>query len=125
MFTNVAYLRNNPMRSESSVLRDLTVRRMGKNNYSISGPLMIENVPGAWTDMLHIFSENQSAILDMSRVTRMDSAGLAMLVRLISEAHQRSLNIYFKNIPEQMQAVVKLNHLCSNLPLYINQDARV
>ena len=93
----------------------LTITRMDKNYYSISGPLMIENVSGAWMDMQHILSDDQSPVLDMSNVTEMDSAGLAILVRLIDKAQKRGLTIHFNNIPEQMQSIVELYHLRTNL----------
>lgn len=93
----------------------LTITRMDMNNYSISGPFMIDNVSGAWMDMQHILSGDLSPVLDMSAVTEMDSAGLAILVRLIDEAHKRGLTIRFKNIPEQMQALVELHHLRTNI----------
>lgn len=93
----------------------LTITRMDKNNYSISGPFMIENVSGAWVNMQHILSGDLSPVLDMSEVTEMDSAGLAILVRLIDKAHKRGLTIHFKNIPEQIQAIVELHHLRTNL----------
>ena len=93
----------------------LTITRMDMNNYSISGPFMIENVSGAWMDMQHILSGSLSPVLDMSEVTGMDSAGLAILVRLIDKAHKRGLTIRFINIPEQMQAIVELHRLRTNL----------
>ena len=93
----------------------LIITRVDKKNYSISGPLMIENVSGAWVDMQHILSADLSPVLDMGEVTEMDSAGLAILVRLIDKAHKRGLTIHFKNIPEQMQAIAELHQLLTNL----------
>lgn len=107
MFNTMAFMGSTPM--------GLTITRMDKNYYSISGPLMIENVSGAWMDMQHILSDNQSPVLDMSNVTEMDSAGLAILVRLIDKAQKRGLTIHFNNIPEQMQSIVELYHLRTNL----------
>jgi ABC-type transporter Mla MlaB component len=96
-------------------LMGLTITTMDKYNYTISGPFMIENVSGAWMEMQRILSGDLSPVLDMSEVTEMDSAGLAILVRLIDKAHKRGLTIRFKNIPEQMQAIVNLHHLRINL----------
>jgi ABC-type transporter Mla MlaB component len=93
----------------------LTITTIDKYNYTISGPFKIENVSGAWMEMQHILSGDLSPILDMSKVTDMDSAGLAILVRLIHKAHKRGLTIRFKNIPEKMQAIVNLHHLRINL----------
>ena len=93
----------------------LTITRMDKNKYSISGPFMIENASGAWMDLQPILSGNISPVLDMSEVTEMDSAGLAILVRLIDESHKLGLTIHFTNIPEKMRAIVELHHLHTNL----------
>ena len=89
----------------------LTVTTMDQYNYSICGSFMLVNVSGAWMEMQCILSGDKSPVLDMSEVTAMDSAGLAILVRLIDKAHKRGLTIRFKNIPEQMQAIANLHHL--------------
>ena len=107
MFNNMAYMGSTPM--------GLTITRVDKNNYSIRGPIMIENVSGAWMDMQNVLSGDLSPVLDMSEVTEMDSAGLAILVRLIDKAHKRGLTIHFKNIPEQIQAIAELHQLRTNL----------
>ena len=107
MFNTMTFMESTPM--------GLTITRMDKNKYSISGPFMIENASGAWMDLQPILSGNISPVLDMSEVTEMDSAGLAILVRLIDEAHKLGLTIRFTNIPEKMLAIVELHHLHTNL----------
>ena len=48
---------------------------------------------------------------DLAGVTRVDSAGLALLLEWLREARRRGKEIRFQNIPEQLAAIAKVSGL--------------
>ena len=48
---------------------------------------------------------------DLTGVTRVDSAGLALLLEWLREAQRRGKEIHFQNIPAQLAAIAKVSGL--------------
>lgn len=48
---------------------------------------------------------------DLAGVTRVDSAGLALLLEWLREARRRGKDIHFQNIPRQLAAIAKVSGL--------------
>lgn len=53
---------------------------------------------------------------DLAGVTRVDSAGLALLLEWLREAQRRGKEIRFQNIPGQLAAIAKVSGLNDILP---------
>lgn len=53
---------------------------------------------------------------DLVGVTRVDSAGLALLLEWLREARRRSKEIRFQNIPAQLATIAKVSGLNGILP---------
>jgi len=54
--------------------------------------------------------------IDLSGVHRADSAGLALLVHWLREAHRSGRDIVFHNLPRQMLAIARVSDLEDILP---------
>ena len=54
---------------------------------------------------------NNKLVIDLAKIDQSDSAGLALLVCLQSETIQSKHQIFYINIPAQLQQLIKLNQL--------------
>jgi phospholipid transport system transporter-binding protein len=77
-------------------------------NIQISGELTFSTVSHLYTQALSIFNRHNRFIMDLSRVERIDSAGLAMLLACAKTLKQKNGTITFKNASVQLQDLAKL-----------------
>jgi phospholipid transport system transporter-binding protein len=92
--------------------------REGRNGrLEIHGDLNFSSVPVLWNDCCSLFPERTELEIDLSHVQRSDSAGLALLVECLRQAHQTGKSIRFLNIPGQMLAMARVSSLDQVLPL--------
>ena len=85
---------------------------------AISGELTFASVPELWGRCCSRFSESAELEIDLSGIHRADSAGLALLVECVRQAHQTGKSIRFFNIPAQMLAIARVSSLDQVLPLH-------
>jgi phospholipid transport system transporter-binding protein len=76
--------------------------------HSVTGELTFQTVPDHWRKSADLFGGNSAFTIDLSGVTRADSAGLALLIGWIRRAKQESKSIYFKNIPANLVAIARV-----------------
>lgn len=90
-----------------------TVRFENNDNvYRIIGELNMATVPQLLNDMAGMFNKgNDTTVIDLSEVSRSDSAGLALLLEWLAQAKHHNSSITFQNLPEQMQAIIKVSGL--------------
>jgi len=80
--------------------------------YSIIGELNMSSVPQLLKDMSALFTgDGDARILDLTEVSRSDSAGLALLLEWQAQAQQNNIQLSFRNIPQQLQAIAKISGL--------------
>ena len=82
------------------------------------GELSFTSVPTVWEDCRAQFAERDALEVDLARVQRADSAGVALLVECLREARQTGKDIRFFNIPAQMLAIARTSSLDQVLPLH-------
>jgi len=56
-----------------------------------------------------ILQADTDCVVDLQQVSRVDSAGLALLIHLLRLAKQQGKSIRFLNAPKQLLAVAKFN----------------
>ncbi|MEJ2141333.1 MAG: STAS domain-containing protein [Gammaproteobacteria bacterium] len=90
-----------------------TVRFENDSNvYRIIGELNMATVPQLLNDMSGLFNNNyDTTVIDLSEVSRSDSAGLALLLEWLAQAKHNNTSITFQNLPEQMKAIIKVSGL--------------
>ncbi len=84
----------------------------------VHGELSFSSVPGLWKEYMAGFAERADVDLDLCRLERSDSAGVAFLVACFREAARAGHNIRFFNLPAQMLAVARVSSLDEVLPLH-------
>ena len=82
----------------------------------VSGPVTLANVAGLLEEGRRHLEEGVRTV-DLSEVTEMDSALLAMLLAWLRDAKHRGREIAFANLPESLQTIARLYGVDSLLPI--------
>lgn len=92
--------------------------RQDGNRYVIKGELNMQTVPAVAETAHQLLAQASGELnLDLSGVTRADSAGLVLLIDLQRLARQRRLTIHFSHLPEQLSQIMRLSELHEILPI--------
>lgn len=95
-----------------------TLNKVSDNQFAVSGELNMQTVPAiAKTASAFLNGSSGTVTIDMSAVTRADSAGLALLVDWLRIAHRRQYELLFINLPEQLLRIAKVSELHEILPI--------
>jgi phospholipid transport system transporter-binding protein len=85
---------------------------------AVSGALTFATVPELWERSSAWVSRTDGPLtIDLTAVTRADSAGLGLLVEWLRQAASAGRRLRFANIPTQVQSLARVNGLSSALDL--------
>lgn len=90
--------------------------------FQVSGELVFATVPELLAQGRVLFDSDAGIELDFHRVTRADSAGLALLIEWTRIAHHRHRNIVFRNVPEQLLSIARVSGVDAILPFARQQQ---
>lgn len=93
-------------------MSDGQVARTGAGAYRLDGELSFTTVPHVWKAARRLIADEQGASemrLDLAGVERADSAGVALLLEWLREAHRLGLRLRLENVPEQMLAIARVS----------------
>lgn len=86
--------------------------------FKVSGELTFATVTEVLSESRRLFARAGDSIeLELGEVTRVDSAGLALLIEWMREARALDKTIRFFDLPEQMMAIAAASDLDAILPL--------
>lgn len=83
-------------------------------SFLLSGAMTFDTVPSLLLEGQKVFLAD--VVLDLSSVTVVDSAGLALLVEWLRQARNRQNTMQFRNIPEKVLAIARVSDLEDSLP---------
>lgn len=89
-------------------MNEAQFEQQGAGGCRLSGPLTFDTVPQLLQQGRQLFANGRAVELDLSRVERSDSAGLALLVSLVRQARQQGGAITFLNVPEQLRGLASV-----------------
>ena len=96
----------------------VSINKQEQGIYAIEGELNMQSVPIISKKMFDLMrSEKQSFTLDLSSVSRSDSAGVALLVEAMQLAKMNNLVLSLSNLPQQMQDIAGISGLLDILPI--------
>lgn len=99
-------------------MNEVNIRQTGDGHFAVEGELSKFTVPSIVRHADRIVkSATQNIMIDLQAVTRTDSAGLALLLEWMSLAHQKQLQIHFRNLPAQLLKIAEVSDLDEILPL--------
>jgi phospholipid transport system transporter-binding protein len=91
------------------------IRREGAR-MTLSGPVTLADVAGLLEEGKRHLAEGVSTV-DLSEVTDMDSALLALLLAWLRDAKTRQRDLTFANLPEALRTIARLYGVDSLLPV--------
>jgi phospholipid transport system transporter-binding protein len=83
---------------------------------TLSGPVTLADVAGLLEEGRRHLAEGVSTV-DLSEVTDMDSALLALLLAWLRDAKTRQRDLTFANLPEALRTIARLYGVDSLLPV--------
>ncbi len=94
----------------------VTLSERAAGVWQLSGVLDMSSVP-ALREAARTLVNGRSVLLDLTGVTRMDSAGLALLVDWQGQARRQGHELRYRNIPSGIVAIAEVYGLCGILPV--------
>jgi phospholipid transport system transporter-binding protein len=85
--------------------------------FEIIGELSFSTVAGLRRDGINLFNACEDVHIDLSGVTRSDSAGLVLLVEWMRILKQRNRQIRYTSIPQQLLDIARVSSLDNILPI--------
>ncbi|HED17385.1 MAG TPA: anti-sigma factor antagonist [Gammaproteobacteria bacterium] len=87
------------------------------NGIRLSGSLDFYTVPELENALDESLRNNQPITIDLSGVSRSDSAGIALMIEWLKRATQANVELTLLNLPTQMQNITRVSNLAGILPL--------
>jgi phospholipid transport system transporter-binding protein len=88
----------------------------GEDRFKLEGELGFPTVMGLLEESEAAFGEAKEITLDLSGVTRINSAGIALLVEWVARARHAERKLHFVNLPEEALAIARI---CNVEPLLV------
>ncbi len=82
----------------------------------VRGELDFDSVAELWETTEALFTDTPLLHIDLSGVNRSNSAGVALLVQWLRQAHRCQRELLFVGIPAQMCAIIRVADLETVLP---------
>ena len=92
-------------------MTNVQIETLGPNHYQLLGDLTFDTVNKLCKQERVFFREGGDVVVDLSLVTRADSAGLACLLDLIRQARSRNVKIAYENIQQQLRSLIRVSGL--------------
>lgn len=87
--------------------------------FRICGELTFETVPRLWRSSQGLFENCEQVVMDLSQVSRADSAGLALLIDWTRQARKSDQEVSLIHMPKQILDIVRVSGLDNVLPFYL------
>ncbi|MDX9766411.1 MAG: STAS domain-containing protein [Ectothiorhodospiraceae bacterium] len=88
----------------------------GDGRWRLAGELSFASVGSLLPDGRELLNGGE-VVLDLSGVTRADSAGVALLVEWLRQARAAGVTLRYAGLPPQMRSLIDLSDLDDILPL--------
>lgn len=86
------------------------------NVFSLHGTLTLDNVASTWKESRSLLHDGVNAV-DLADVSRVDSAGLALLLEWQAQARLRKASLEFMNAPKDLLRLADLSEASDLLGL--------
>ena len=99
-------------------MNQITLEKINDQLYALSGELSMQNVPQISRETASLINAMTGEVsIDLSKITRADSAGLALLIDWLRIARRRDFTLHFEQLPEQLMQIAQVCELESVLPI--------
>lgn len=87
------------------------IESRGAGRIELAGDLTFATVSELFSRSAEVLDGSERTTLDLARVTRADSAGLALMVEWLRQARRENARIEVVNMPEQMLTIARMTKL--------------
>ncbi|MCP3672896.1 MAG: STAS domain-containing protein [Gammaproteobacteria bacterium] len=91
-------------------MTEIVIIKSAEGQFQLSGILDQKTVSKVWPQRAQLKSDKK-LVIDLAGVTHSDSAGLAFLTCIQSDAIKSQQSLSFINIPHQLQQLIELSRL--------------
>ncbi len=84
---------------------------LGAGRYRVAGELGFDTVPAIWEQSRLVLDGAESPEIDLSQVTNVDSAGLALLIEWMRWARSRRKRLNLVHVPDKLMALARISEL--------------
>lgn len=98
--------------------QDIRIERLENSHYLLTGVLSFDTISQLQEDIEPLTRQGSEIILDLSGISRVDSAGIVVLLEWMKMARGSGKQILFTNIPQQLLDIARVSDLDSILPIY-------
>lgn len=88
--------------------------------YCLSGELERDTVPAFWQQRHEWMPQDARVKLDLSALSRVDSAGMVMLLHVYQQLSNNGSELTLLNVPEQLVTLLRLSRVESMLAACID-----
>ena len=89
--------------------------------FKVTGEFTFSNITQDTVKSLPLDKTLEHLVIDLTDITKADSAGLALMIEWIKQSQQNQIKICFQNIPDQLLALAKLSGFNNN-PYFIGES---
>ena len=94
------------------------LEKINDQQYALSGELTMQNVSQVSRDTKPLMAAMSGEVtINLSRIARADSAGLALLIDWLRIARQQNVTLRFEQLPDQLLQIARVCELHSVLPI--------
>ena len=101
----------NPLKKPAPVSEDkdlFGIIPAGEGRYHLEGELSFASVELALKKTAEIFVSPDRMVFDLASITKVDSAGLALLLEWLRQAKAVGVELHYTNLPRQLMAMAQV-----------------
>ena len=88
-------------------MSDFELQDLGDGRFELSGDMSFETASQILKSSESSFDQYQAVEIDLTKVEKADSAGLALLLEWKAQANQKAGEITFVGIPDSLRAIAR------------------
>jgi len=96
-------------------MSEYSLEDLGEGRFALSGDMTFATAGDILNDSEDLFEQHTLLTVDLSGVTRTDSAGLALLLEWITWANHTVREIRFEGMPDKINAIARTTEVDSLL----------
>ncbi len=81
-----------------------------ESKIALSGVVDRHNIPSIYSEVTAWKSQHSQVELELKEVTRIDSAGMALIIQIIEHAKLRKCHIMLSFMPSQLRTLLRLSN---------------
>jgi phospholipid transport system transporter-binding protein len=89
-------------------MSEVQLQALGDGRFALQGPVVFSTAGDLLKTGNRLFAGNTDVHLDLSAVTRVDSAALALIIEWLRQAEHTGHKLHFTGMPEKLRSIAQL-----------------